>query len=318
MVPALVAVLTPLAGQILTGPDPDLRAAHRPVSRSRPDREVCVISCGASRRTGAITGIRDYLQCMQPERAAGRLMRMKNELRIGAGLVLAVALAGCGATAPHAAAGHGPWRGAARAAGEPAPLRRGRHRVRARRARRVVPGRSAGQPGAVAVQPGQRAGHGLPRSARGHGAGHGRGAASARGERAGAGGRAAGAVRGAARARRPGRDGERERSGLDRPVADHPAQLPERRGHRLRRRGGEGATAAQPRPGHARDRPGHRDRDPRADPATAGARLAAGHRLGADRRALPEGGLGHPVPGRRDRSRVVSPPAPDGRSARNS
>jgi hypothetical protein len=66
MVPALVAVLTPLAGQILAGPDPDLRAAHRPVSRSRPDREVCVISCGASRRTGAITGIRDYRQCMQP------------------------------------------------------------------------------------------------------------------------------------------------------------------------------------------------------------------------------------------------------------
>jgi len=37
---------------------------------------------------------------MQPERAAGRLMRMKNELRIAAGLVLAVALAGCGATPP--------------------------------------------------------------------------------------------------------------------------------------------------------------------------------------------------------------------------
>jgi serine protease inhibitor len=37
---------------------------------------------------------------MQPERAAGRLMRMKNELRISAGLVLAMALAGCGATSP--------------------------------------------------------------------------------------------------------------------------------------------------------------------------------------------------------------------------
>ena len=37
---------------------------------------------------------------MQPERAVGRLMRMKNELRIAAGLVLAVALAGCGATSP--------------------------------------------------------------------------------------------------------------------------------------------------------------------------------------------------------------------------
>jgi serine protease inhibitor len=37
---------------------------------------------------------------MQPERAAGRLMRMKNELRIAAGLVLAVALAGCAATSP--------------------------------------------------------------------------------------------------------------------------------------------------------------------------------------------------------------------------
>ena len=37
---------------------------------------------------------------MQPERATGRLMRMKNELRIAAGLVLAVALAGCGATSP--------------------------------------------------------------------------------------------------------------------------------------------------------------------------------------------------------------------------
>jgi serine protease inhibitor len=37
---------------------------------------------------------------MQPEHAAGRLMRMKNELRIAAGLVLAVALAGCGATSP--------------------------------------------------------------------------------------------------------------------------------------------------------------------------------------------------------------------------
>src|SRR5580704_6926189 len=55
---------------------------------------------GASRRTGAITGIKDYLQPMQPERAAGRLMRMKNELRIAAGLVLAVALAGCAATSP--------------------------------------------------------------------------------------------------------------------------------------------------------------------------------------------------------------------------
>jgi serine protease inhibitor len=37
---------------------------------------------------------------MQPERPAGRLMRMKNELRIAAGLVLAVTLAGCGATPP--------------------------------------------------------------------------------------------------------------------------------------------------------------------------------------------------------------------------
>jgi len=37
---------------------------------------------------------------MQPERTAGRLMRMKNELRIAAGLVLAVALAGCGTTSP--------------------------------------------------------------------------------------------------------------------------------------------------------------------------------------------------------------------------
>jgi hypothetical protein len=95
-----MAVVTPLAGQILPGPDPDLRAAQRPVSRSRPDREVCVISYGASRRTGAITGIRDDRQCMQPEQAAGRLMRMKNELRIAAGLVLAVALAACGTTSP--------------------------------------------------------------------------------------------------------------------------------------------------------------------------------------------------------------------------
>jgi len=37
---------------------------------------------------------------MQPGRAAGRLMRMKNELRLAAGLVPAVALAGCGATSP--------------------------------------------------------------------------------------------------------------------------------------------------------------------------------------------------------------------------
>src|SRR5580692_1654982 len=37
---------------------------------------------------------------MQPGRVTGRLMRMKNELRIAAGLVLAVALAGCGATSP--------------------------------------------------------------------------------------------------------------------------------------------------------------------------------------------------------------------------
>jgi hypothetical protein len=36
---------------------------------------------------------------MQPAQAASRLMRMKNELRIAAGLVLAVSLAGCG-TAP--------------------------------------------------------------------------------------------------------------------------------------------------------------------------------------------------------------------------
>jgi serpin B len=95
-----MAVVTPLAGQILAGPDPDLRAAQRPVSRSRPARDACVIGYGASRRTGAITGIRDHLQDMQPERAAGRLIRMKNELRIAAGLVLAVALAGCGATSP--------------------------------------------------------------------------------------------------------------------------------------------------------------------------------------------------------------------------
>src|SRR5580692_10617864 len=37
---------------------------------------------------------------MQPAQAASRLMRMKNELRIAAGLVLAVTLAGCGATSP--------------------------------------------------------------------------------------------------------------------------------------------------------------------------------------------------------------------------
>ncbi|MGH3204970.1 MAG: serpin family protein [Streptosporangiaceae bacterium] len=37
---------------------------------------------------------------MQPDHAAGRLMRMKKELRIAAGLVLAVALAGCGVTSP--------------------------------------------------------------------------------------------------------------------------------------------------------------------------------------------------------------------------
>src|SRR6516225_3057592 len=43
VIPALVAAVTPLAGQFPAGPDPDLRAAHQPVSRSRPDGEVCVI-----------------------------------------------------------------------------------------------------------------------------------------------------------------------------------------------------------------------------------------------------------------------------------
>jgi serine protease inhibitor len=40
---------------------------------------------------------------MQPVRAAHRLMRMKNEWRAAAGLVLALAVAGCGTTAPQAA-----------------------------------------------------------------------------------------------------------------------------------------------------------------------------------------------------------------------
>ncbi len=58
--------------------------------------------CGASRRTGAITGNRDCHQDMQPDRAAGRLMRMKNESRIAVGLLLAIGLAGCGTTTPAA------------------------------------------------------------------------------------------------------------------------------------------------------------------------------------------------------------------------
>jgi serine protease inhibitor len=53
---------------------------------------------GASRRTGAITDITDHQNGMQPARPAHRLMRMKNELRTAAGLVLALAAAGCGAT----------------------------------------------------------------------------------------------------------------------------------------------------------------------------------------------------------------------------
>src|SRR3984885_15367931 len=53
---------------------------------------------GASRRTGAITGIRYYLKSMQPEQAATRLMHMKHELRIAAGLLLTVGLVGCGTT----------------------------------------------------------------------------------------------------------------------------------------------------------------------------------------------------------------------------
>ncbi len=51
----------------------------------------------------AITGIRDCFECMKPERPARRLMRMKNELRVATGLVLALAaaaVAGCGTTTP--------------------------------------------------------------------------------------------------------------------------------------------------------------------------------------------------------------------------
>ena len=94
MIPALVAALTPLTGQIPAGPDPDLRAAHRPVSCSERSVISCTISRGASRRTGAIAGIGNYPQCMQPAQAAARLTRMKNELRA----LLAVALAGGGLT----------------------------------------------------------------------------------------------------------------------------------------------------------------------------------------------------------------------------
>jgi len=104
VIPALVAALTPLAGQIPAGPDPDLRAAHQPVSCS----ECSVIACGASRRTGAITGIGNHSQCMQPEQAAGRLMRMKNELRAVIALALAgCGLAGCGSTPPPPVIAHG-------------------------------------------------------------------------------------------------------------------------------------------------------------------------------------------------------------------
>src|SRR6516162_7531415 len=37
VIPALVAAVTPLAGQFPAGPDPDLRAAHQPMSRFRPN-----------------------------------------------------------------------------------------------------------------------------------------------------------------------------------------------------------------------------------------------------------------------------------------
>ena len=50
MIPALVTAGPSLPGYFLTGPNPDLRAAHRPIGVSLS------IEYGASRRTGAITG----------------------------------------------------------------------------------------------------------------------------------------------------------------------------------------------------------------------------------------------------------------------
>src|ERR1700677_2320529 len=78
---------------------PAVSSTRRP-SIARPRSSV---GCFAARR--AITGARDYLKCMKPGSSVRRLMRMTNELRAAAGVVLALTaavLAGCGTTAPPA------------------------------------------------------------------------------------------------------------------------------------------------------------------------------------------------------------------------
>ena len=197
---------------------------------------------------------------------------------------------------PGSAAGHGPRRGGQGTSGGPASLRDGGRRLRPRRARRGMPERPAIQPGAVAVEPGQRARHGVSRRPPRDRAGHGRRAAPAGRGWSGAAGGPAGPVGGAAPRGWSGRDPGRQRSGLGRPHSPDRTCLPERRRHRLRRRPGEGAAAEGSRTGQAGDQPGDRDRDQGPDPAFAEPGLPGRpDRLGADRRALPACRLGHAV-----------------------
>ena len=62
VIPAWMAAVTPLAGQVLAGPDPDLRAAHRSCGAVHRETGFSVAHRhGASRRTGAITGYEGLL-----------------------------------------------------------------------------------------------------------------------------------------------------------------------------------------------------------------------------------------------------------------
>ena len=207
---------------------------------------------------------------------------------------------------PGSAAGRGPRRGGQGTSGGPASLRDGGRGLRPRRARRGVPERPAGQPSAVAVEPGQRARHGVSRCPPRDRAGHGRRAAPAGRGRPGAGSGPAGPVGRTAPPGWSGGDPERQRSGLGRPGSADRTYLPERRRHRLRRRPGEGAVADRSRAGQAGDQPGDRDRDQGADPAAAEPGLPGRpHRLGADRCALPACRVVHAVRSRRDQPAAV-------------
>jgi serine protease inhibitor len=63
---------------------------------------VFVMSVVLRGAPGPSPAMRDYVQSMQPRPAAGRLMRMKNELRVAAGLVIALTVSACGTATPQA------------------------------------------------------------------------------------------------------------------------------------------------------------------------------------------------------------------------